>query len=130
MMQICPQLTNVKEQVAASTGKETQSAWSRLLPPKTVRCVLKRELQLSNNSDSTNNSLSTLTTNSTLPLDTDHISTGVQSRPPSALMSQSMTKEPAQDSKLPQILLGSTVRTNKKIFFNFFPEHRPLKQFQ
>jgi len=31
----------------------------------------------------------------------------LQSRPPLALMSQSMAKEPAQDTKLPQILLGA-----------------------
>jgi len=69
--------------------------------------VPKRALQFSNNPDPTNNFLSTPTTKSAVSVDTDHVSTGMQSRPPPALMSQSMTKEPAQHTKSPQILLGA-----------------------
>jgi len=65
------------------------------------------ELQFLSNPDPTLNFLSTLTTKSTVSVDTDHDSTGVQSRSPPALMRQSMTKEPAQHMKLPQILLGA-----------------------
>jgi len=53
---------------------------------------------------------------------------------PPALMSQSMTKDPAQHTKLPQILLGALFAClmsnwkhcedqQKEIIFYFFPEH-------
>jgi len=51
--------------------------------------------------------VSTLTTKSTVPADTHPDSIGMQSSSPPALMSQPMTKEPAQHMKLPQILLGA-----------------------
>jgi len=63
--------------------------------------------QHQNNPDPTHNFLSTPTTKSTVPADTDHIPIGMQSRPPPALMSQSMTKEPAQHTKSPQILVDA-----------------------
>jgi len=61
-------------------------------------CVPKRELQFLNNPDPTHNFLSTLTTKSAVPVDTDNISTCVWSRPPPALMSQSMTKQSADST--------------------------------
>jgi len=60
---------------------------------KTVPCVLKKELPFSNIPDPTNNFLSIPTMKSSVLADTDHASIGVQSRPPPALISQSMTKE-------------------------------------
>jgi len=104
---IHPQPTNVEEQPAASSGKAIQSVLSKPSLPKTAPCAPKKELQFSNNQDPTQNSSSTLTTKSTVPADTDHISTGLQSRPSPTLMSQSMTKEQAQHAKLSQILPGA-----------------------
>jgi len=53
MMQILPQPTNMKEQPAASSGKETQSVRSKHLQPKTMPCMLKKELQFLNHQDPT-----------------------------------------------------------------------------
>jgi len=108
MTPIRPQPTKVEEQPAASSGKAIQSVLSKLSLPKTVPCVLKKDLTFSNNPDPTHNFLSTPTTKSTVPVDTDRVSTGVQSRPPPTLMSQSMTKEPVQHTKLPHVLPGAT----------------------
>jgi len=106
MTQTHPQSTNVKEWLASSSGKATQSVKSKLLLPKTEPCVPRRELQFLNNQDPTHNFLWTLTTKSRVSADTCHIFTDMQSRPSPALMSQSMRNEPAQHKKLPQILLG------------------------
>jgi len=94
------------------------------------------DLKCSNNPDPSHNFLSTPTTKSAVPVDTDHVSMGVQSRPPPALTSQSMTKEPAQNTKLPQILpvaMFAQLMSNwkhcedqqKEIVFYLFPEHQP-----
>jgi len=119
---------SISSQSAASSGNATQSAWSKLSLQKTVPCLKKRELQFLNNQDPTHNFSSTLTTKSVVPADTDCVSTGIQSRSSPALMSQSMTKESAENTKLPPILVGailpgwcptgSTVRTNKKKLFS------------
>jgi len=45
--------------------------------PKTAPCVSKRDLQFQNNPDPTHNFLSTPTTKSAVPADTDHVSTGL-----------------------------------------------------
>ena len=66
-----------------------------------------KEMQFLNNQDPTHNFFSTPTTKSTMPVDTDHVSIGMWSRWPPALMIQSMTKEPVQSTKSPQILLGA-----------------------
>jgi len=105
MVQIHPQSTNTEELPAESSSKATQSVRPQLLLPKTAPCLPKRELQFSNNPDSTHNVSSTQITKSMAPADTDHVSIGVWSRPPPTLMSQSMTKEPAQHTKSPQLLL-------------------------
>jgi len=58
----------------------------------------------------------------------------MQSRPPPALMSQSMMKEPAQHMKLPHVLLGAKFAYSmsnwkhcedqqKEIVLYLFPEH-------
>jgi len=77
------------------------------LLPKIAPCVLKRELQFSNNPDLPPNFLLTPTTKSTVHVDTDHVSICLQSRPPPTLICQSITKELAQHRMLPQILLGA-----------------------
>jgi len=143
MMPIHPQPTNVKESPASSFGNATQSVQSKLLPPKTAPCMPKRESQFSNNPDPTHNFLSTqlVTTKSTALVDTDCVSTGVQSRLPPVLMSQSMMKELAHHAKLPQVLMGAMFAQlmfdwkhcedqQKEIVFCLFPEHWPWKQFQ
>jgi len=73
-----------------------QRMFSKRLLLKTVPCVSKRELQFSNNPDLTHNFSSTPTTKATVPVDTDHVFHSMWSRRPPALMSQSMTKAPAQ----------------------------------
>jgi len=76
----------------------------KTFPTKNIHCVPKCELQFLNNPDPTHNFLSTPTTKSVMPVNTDPISMGVQSRPPPpALMGQSMRTESAQHTKLPQI---------------------------
>jgi len=71
---------------------------------------------------------------SAVPADTDHISMGVQSRPPPALMSLLITKESAHHKKLPQIQLGAMFAQlmsdwthcedqQKEIILCLFPEH-------
>jgi len=103
------------------TRQLTQSVWSKRLLPKSVRCVLKRESQFLNNPDPTPNFLSTPTMKSAVFVHTDHVSTGMQSRPAPSLMSQSMTKGPVQHMKLPQILLGAMfacLRNKKRQLFS------------
>jgi len=83
MAQIQPQSTNVEEQPASSSDKANQSAvWSKHLLPKTVPCVLKKELQFSNNPDPTHNFLSTPTIKSMVPTGINQVFINVQSRPP------------------------------------------------
>jgi len=131
------QPTNVEEQPAASSGKAIQSVQSKLSLPKTAPCVPKKDLKFTNNRDPTRNFSSTPTTKSAVPavhVDIDHVSTGMQSRPPPALMSQLMTKEPAQHTKLPHVSLGAMFAQlmsewkhcedqQKEIVFHLFREH-------
>ena len=141
MMQIHPQSNNTEEQSAASSGKATQLVCSKHLLPKIASCVPNRELQFSNNPNTTHNFSSTLTTKSAVPVDTCLISMRVQSRPPPALMSQSMMKWSAQHTKPPQILLDAMFAQlvsnwkccegqQKEIVSYSFPWHWPQKQFQ
>jgi len=104
---IISQSTNVEEQIASSSDKAAPSVQSKHLPAKTVPCVPKKELQFSNTPNPTHIFLSTLTTKSTVRVDTDPVSISLQSRPSPSLMSQSMTKELVQHTKLPQILLDA-----------------------
>jgi len=53
-----PQSINVTESPATLSGKATLSAQSKHLLPKPAPCVLKKELQFSNNPDTTNNCFS------------------------------------------------------------------------
>jgi len=138
--QIHPQPTNVKEQLAASSGKETQSVQSKLLPPKTAPCDPRRELQFSNNPDPTNSFLSPPTTKCACGHRPRFRRPRLQSRPPPALTSQSMTKEPTQHTKFDQILLRAMFAQmmsnwkhcedqQKKNIFQLCQEHWCEKQF-
>jgi len=72
-----------------------------------------------------------------LPVDTCHISIDMQSWPPPAMMSHSMTKEPAQHKSCERFccvqcltgccLTGSTVRTNKKKLFSIYFQSTSLR---
>jgi len=75
--QFRPRQTNLGEQPAASSGKATQTAQSKLLLPKTVHCVLWRELKFLNSPDQTHNFLSAPTTKPVVPVGTCHVSTGM-----------------------------------------------------
>jgi len=94
-----------------------------LLPPKTVPCVPKRELQFLNNPNPTHNILSTPTT-----ADKEHVPMGMQSRPAPTLMSQSMMKEPATDKQ--QIFTKiSTTNKGRKTANNTSKRHFPTPMF-
>jgi len=112
-----PQSTNVEEQPAALCDNATQSVQSKVSPPKTAPCVPKRELQFLDSPDPT--------TKHVVPADTDHVSMGMQSRPPPSLMSQSMTK--AQHTKSSW---KHCEDQQKEIVFHLFLEHWPQKQLQ
>ena len=91
MMSICPQPFNMEEQPAASSGKAIQMMQSKLVLPKTVVCVPKKDVQFWNNPDPTHNFLSTSSTKSMVNVETRFISTCMW----------------AQHTKSPQVLAGA-----------------------
>jgi len=94
-------------------GKPALKLWESLLMNCLIACQMSswHNAQIavggSNNPDPTHNFLSTPTMKSAVHADTGDVCTGMQSRRPPALTSQSMTKELAQHTQLPQILLGA-----------------------
>jgi len=123
-----PQSTNVEEWPAASSDKATPSACSKLLLPNAAPFVPKSELQLSNNLDPTHNFLSTPTTKSAVPADTDHAKWACEADHPQRWwVNQWRKSQPNTQSchrffwvqHLPSwCATGSNVRTNKKKLFS------------
>jgi len=99
--------------VTSPFGKPALKLWESLLMKCSIACQMPswHNAQIaiggSNNPDPTHNFLSTTMMKSTVHADTGDVCTGMQSRSPPALTSQSMTKESAQHTQLPQILLGA-----------------------